>query len=141
VNEPCICVAVRRLARKATAFYEAELRSAGLTLTQYSALVRLERRGGCSLSELAAEVDLDLATLSRKVAPLVACGWLSVAADAHDRRAKRYALTARGTRALRRAERHWRRAQASARRILPAKDVEEIGRLAEAFGALAAARA
>ena len=61
--------------------------------------------------------------------------------DAHDRRAKRYALTARGTRALRRAETLWRRAQASARRILPAKDVEEIGRLAEAFGALTAARA
>jgi DNA-binding MarR family transcriptional regulator len=140
VNAPCICVALRRLARKATALYESELSAAGLTLTQYSALVRLERRGTCSLSELAGEVDLDVATLSRKVAPLVDQGWLAVSIDARDRRAKHYALTATGKRVLRRAETGWRRAQRTAARLVPVERVAELTRLSDAFDELARAR-
>ncbi len=140
VSEPCICVALRRLARKATALYDAELRAAGVTLTQYSAMIRLARLGTCTLSELATEAGLDVATLSRKVAPLIASDWISVG-TAGDRRAKRYALTAEGKRVLRRAQAAWRRAQANAKRVLRPERVAEILRLSDAFGELAAAHA
>lgn len=53
------------------------------------------------VSTLAGELGLAVSTVSRKVEPLVECGWLSVAADPDDQRAHRLSLTRKGVAALR----------------------------------------
>lgn len=49
---------------------------------------------------LAAELGLAVSTVSRKLEPLVQCGWLSVTTDPDDQRAHQLTLTRKGSAAL-----------------------------------------
>jgi DNA-binding MarR family transcriptional regulator len=107
---PCACSQVRRLARKLSAHYDSILSPEGLTITQYSLIVNIERAGQLSHSFLAEKVGMERTTLTRNLSPLVRAGWVAVAAG-KDRRQHLLQLTATGKRKLMRSLPLWEQAQ------------------------------
>ena len=107
---PCACSQVRRLARKLSAHYDSILSPEGLTITQYSLIVNIERAGQLSHSFLAEKVGMERTTLTRNLSPLVRAGWVAVAAG-KDRRQHLLQLTATGKRKLMRSLPLWEEAQ------------------------------
>jgi DNA-binding MarR family transcriptional regulator len=86
---------LRVLEREAVRHLDGETSCCGVTLGQCHALLELSF-SDCSLTSLAAALDLDTSTLSRTVDGLVKMGWVERTQDAADRRAVRLALTAAG---------------------------------------------
>jgi DNA-binding MarR family transcriptional regulator len=107
---PCACSQVRRLARKLSAHYDSILSPEGLTITQYSLIVNIERAGQLSHSFLAEKVGMERTTLTRNLSPLIRAGWVAVAAG-KDRRQHLLQLTATGKRKLMRSLPLWEQAQ------------------------------
>jgi DNA-binding MarR family transcriptional regulator len=107
---PCACSQVRRLARKLSAHYDAILSPEGLTITQYSLMVNIERAGQLSHSFLAEKVGMERTTLTRNLRPLIQVGWVAVA-PGKDRRQHLLQLTATGKRKLIRSFPLWEQAQ------------------------------
>lgn len=105
----CTGATVRRLARRITSFYESRL--PGLKLGQYSVLAHLgaEPQALCALSR---RLEMDRTTLTRKLKPLIAAGWVRETSGA-DARQRLVALTPAGRRVRERARGHWRAAQAA----------------------------
>ena len=66
----------------------------------YSTLVRIAHLEGARLSEIAAGMGLEASTVSRHVKRLVADGYVEVAADPDDARARRHFPTPAGRAAL-----------------------------------------
>jgi DNA-binding MarR family transcriptional regulator len=106
----CYCAATRQVARRLTRFYEAELRSVGMSATQFELMANLRGRPGVSQSELASALDVDQTTLSRNLKLLVGLGWVSVGVSVVDGRRSEYALSGEGLRVFRRAVPCWERA-------------------------------
>jgi DNA-binding MarR family transcriptional regulator len=132
----CYCAATRQVARRLTRFYEAELRSVGMSATQFELMANLQGRPGVSQSELASALDVDQTTLSRNLKLLVGLGWVSVSASATDGRRNEYALSGGGLRVFRRAVPCWERAMAKVEEGLGAKAAGVWGVL-ERLGAAA----
>ncbi|MBL8055458.1 MAG: MarR family transcriptional regulator [Anaerolineales bacterium] len=72
------------------------VRGTGLSMPQFSTLMRLYYRGQCGLSEITAELDVTAAAASQMVDRLVRDGYLARAEDPNDRRAKQITLTDHG---------------------------------------------
>ncbi|MCC5949968.1 MAG: MarR family transcriptional regulator [Nitriliruptoraceae bacterium] len=83
---------------------EATRRRAGVNLERaaYVTLARIASLDGARLSDLAASMGLDVSTASRHAKRLVEDGYVEVAPDPDDARARRYTPTAAGRDALRR---------------------------------------
>lgn len=133
----CYCAATRQVARRLTRFYEAELRSVGMSATQFELMANLRGRPGVSQSELAAAMDVDQTTLSRNLKLLVGSGWVSATASAKDGRRSEYRLSNEGSRVFRRAVPCWERAMAKVEEGLGGKAgsvwgvLERLGAAAE----------
>lgn len=123
----CTCFRLRRTTRRMTQVYDAHLAPIGLTLTQYSLLANLVRRGPPSLHELAGIMGMDRTTLTRSLKPLATRGLLTVK-PGQDRRSKEVQLTAAGTALWEQARPLWRAAQAEIERRLGATAVAELHR-------------
>jgi DNA-binding MarR family transcriptional regulator len=132
----CYCAATRQVARRLTRLYEAELRSVGMSTTQFELMANLRGRPGVSQSELAAAMDVDQTTLSRNLKLLVGLGWVSVGASAADGRRNEYALSGEGAQMFRRAMPCWERAMAKVEGALGEKAAGVWGVL-ERLGAAA----
>jgi DNA-binding MarR family transcriptional regulator len=132
----CYCAATRQVARRLTRLYEAELRSVGMSATQFEMMANLRWRPGVSQSELAVAMDVDQTTLSRNLKLLVGLGWVSVSASVKDGRRSEYSLSGEGVRVFRRAVPCWERAM---RRIEEGLGVKAAGvwRVLERLGAAA----
>lgn len=122
----CTCARLRRLARRMTRIYDAHLAPQSIKVTQYSLLANAAR-GERTVSEFAAELEMDRSTLSRNLAPLVAQGWVSMSIGA-DPRCRSISVTAAGRRKLKAALPLWRRAQCEIEAILGAADVGALHR-------------
>jgi DNA-binding MarR family transcriptional regulator len=107
---PCACGRLRRATRALTQLYDDAMAPAGLRITQFSLLRTLARGGALRISDLAERQLLDRTALSRNLDPLVEHGFVEVV-KGHDARTREVALTHAGSRALKRAEPHWARAQ------------------------------
>ena len=129
-REACVCSALRGLARRTTAIYDHSLAPTGLKQTQYAVLARLDRLVHCSLAELAKASDLDVTSLSRALRPLVNARLVN-AGQGKDDRTKRYELTARGKRVLRKAYQLWLKAQTRVHGVITADHVRTIQNLSE----------
>ncbi len=133
----CYCAATRQVARRLTRLYEAELRSVGMSTTQFELMANLRGRPGLSQSELAAVMDVDQTTLSRNLKLLVGLGWVLVTASATDGRRSEYGLSGEGARVFRRAVPCWERAMAKVEERLEGKAgsvwgvLERLGAAAE----------
>ena len=125
-NFGCTCARLRKLARRLTRIYDAHLSAQAIKVTQYSLLANAAR-GERTLSEFAAELEMDRSTLSRNLAPLAAQGWVSIAVGA-DSRSRSISVTAAGRRKLKAALPLWRKAQCEVEAILGAAGVSELHR-------------
>ena len=123
-NFGCTCARMRKLTRRLTRIYDAHLAAQAIKVTQYSLLVNTAR-GERTLTEFAAELEMDRSTLSRNLAPLAAQGWVEIAVGA-DPRSRSIRITATGRRKLRSALPLWRKAQCEIESALGAKNVGEL---------------
>ena len=109
-QEPCVCIYLRRIAKKVTDFYDKALESAGVSVNQYSLLVNIIRIEGCSIGELAQRVRLEKSTLVRTLQPLLRDGFITDKSSGENRRRRLY-LTPSGKKVLKKALPLWSKAQ------------------------------
>jgi DNA-binding MarR family transcriptional regulator len=83
-----------------------------------------------TLTEFAAELEMDRSTLSRNLAPLAAQGWVGIAVGT-DPRSRSISVTAAGRRKLKAALPLWRKAQCEVESILGEAGVGELHRRIE----------
>lgn len=122
----CTCFRLRKLARRVSRIYDAELAAVGLRVTQYSLLATVARSGGAALAELAERMEMDRTTLSRNLQPLLAQGLLSLGSDPVDARRRVASATVEGRARLRAATPAWRRAQRTTEALLGPDDVGHL---------------
>ena len=72
------------------------VKSSGLSMPQFSTLMRLYYNGGCGISEISANLDVTAPAASQMVDRLVQMGLLERGEDPNDRRAKQVTLSAKG---------------------------------------------
>jgi len=72
------------------------VKSSGLSMPQFSTLMRLYYHGGCGISEISAHLDVTAPAASQMVDRLVQMGLLERGEDPNDRRAKQVTLSAKG---------------------------------------------
>src|ERR1700746_1373961 len=94
----CIAAALRKASRRITQFYDTALAPAGLTVTQYSLLTELARRGKRvpTVTELAGAMVMDRSGLGHTLGPLERDGYIVLAVNAGDARSGHVMLTTRG---------------------------------------------
>ena len=107
---PCLCTALRAAAHKATLHYDKALEPAGVSVTMFRLLRRVARLSKPSLTDLAADLDLDRSTLGRNVRVLERQGFTVSEAGA-DSRAAVVRLTEAGWQKLQECEPLWQQAQ------------------------------
>lgn len=114
VKDPLVCngAALRKASRRVTQLYDAALAPCGLTISQRSVLVHVQRAGSPTMSELAYAMVLDRSALAHNLKPLERDGYVMQARDDKDGRSRRVALTASGRVKLNEANLLWRKAQA-----------------------------
>ena len=121
--EQCLALRVRRLSRVVTRLFDAAFRPLGLTPSQLTLLVVLERRGPSAPSAVARALDLEKSTLSRNLRRVISAGWVR---DRPYGTVKRLELTPAGRELLGKGYRPWHRAQARARDLLGLRLVEAL---------------
>jgi len=109
--EECNCFAVRSAARHVTQLYDQLLAPVGLTVTQFSILAKLRRRGVLTINTLAEEMAMDRTTLGRTIQPLEREGLIRIEPAPTDRRAREIHLTKAGETRLKAALEAWAAAQ------------------------------
>ena len=114
---PCYCFKTRRAAAAITRHYDRALAPCGVTVSQFLLLRNLAHAPGCTLSGLAAAVDLNRSTLTRNLRPLLGKG-LVRDAGAPEARDYRLELTEAGEQALECGLVRWEQAQEDVRRRL-----------------------
>ena len=121
--EECLGLRVRRLSRVLTRLFDAAVRPLGLTPSQLTFLVVLERRGPSAPSAVARDLDLEKSTLSRNLRRVIRAGWVRERPHAS---LVRIELTPAGREMLDKAYRSWHRAQTKARDLLGTELVEAL---------------
>jgi DNA-binding MarR family transcriptional regulator len=112
----CVCANLRRATRAVTKLYDDALKPTGLKITQFGLLSSLMAMGSSTLSELAAELQVDRTTLTRNLEILQARG-LVVSEEGADRRERQLSLSDKGFSAVRTAYPLWQAAQIRATEI------------------------
>ena len=128
--EQCVAGRVRVINRVMAAHYDNLLREHGLTANQLTMLCLLAALGPSRPSALKDYLAMDQSTVSRNLDRMEANGWLKREPD-KDGRAQLVALSAEGTRLLRRAEPQWRVAQEWALGLLDKGSETTIDRIAK----------
>src|SRR3990172_2296967 len=72
------------------------VKGSGLSMPQFSALMRLYYRGECGISDISAHLDVTAAAASQLVEGLVQKGLLERVENPRDRRAKQVSITPKG---------------------------------------------
>jgi DNA-binding MarR family transcriptional regulator len=109
-TSPCHCINLKRAASAVAAYYDACLKPAGLTISQYSLLINISRVEPTGVSALAGRTGLERTTLTRALKPLLEAGLIEDLAEP-GRRGRRLRLAPDGRRALEEAKPLWGRAQ------------------------------
>jgi DNA-binding MarR family transcriptional regulator len=114
----CTCSRVRKAARRVSQIYDQALEPYGFTISQYGILVNLRQLDGASIGQLAERMVMDPTSLTRALKPLERQGFISLATDPNDRRARRLSLTPEGLAAMRAAKPGWVKAQTAVEQAL-----------------------
>ena len=109
---PCYCATLRQAARAATTLYEAALGDSGVPLTQFTALQVMVMSPNLTTTELAEIIGIDQTTATRTLALIKKAG-LARTTSTHDRRERRWVLSAEGERTMRKLMAKWEKAQAA----------------------------
>lgn len=113
----CACAALRHASRALTQHYENHFQGSGLRATQFTILATLAQTGPLSISELAESLGLERTTLSRNIRLIENHGWVRPVAH-DDQRVRRMQLTAKGKKKAEATLPNWKRADASAEKVL-----------------------
>jgi DNA-binding MarR family transcriptional regulator len=126
----CTDTKLHQLVRVMGRHYDAELGKSGLRTTQFWLLTQLQENGPTRPCDLAKAMALEPCTLTRKLQPLIASGWLELVAGA-DRRTRSVRITSTGR--IKRAEglQCWQAAEARVRELLGAENVERLDAIIE----------
>lgn len=106
----CTNLKLRQLMRRVAQRYDAEVGQVGLKGTQYSLLSYVIKLGPIRPVDLAQAMNVDASTLSRNLKPLIAAGWVTLAAG-EDARSRLVQATDAGREKRVEAQRRWRVAQ------------------------------
>jgi DNA-binding MarR family transcriptional regulator len=112
----CTNLKLRQLTRRISQFYDSELARAGLKTTQYSLLSHVLKLGPIRPGDLAQAMKMDASTLTRNLKPLLAAGWVELAAGL-DGRSRLISITDAGRAKRQDAQRHWKAAQTGLNRL------------------------
>ena len=106
----CTNLKLRQLMRSVARHYDLEVGKTGLRGTQYSLLSYVCKLGPIRPGELARAMKIDPSTLTRNLQPLVAGGWVELAAGS-DGRSRLITVTLAGRDKRAEAQRRWKVAQ------------------------------
>lgn len=126
----CTNFKLRQLARRVSQRYDQELAKAGLKTTQYSLLSHVLKLGPIRPGDLAAAMTMDASTLTRNLKPLLAAGWLELAAGS-DGRSRSVHITPAGRDKRAEAQTHWKAAQQQLNQQLGIDTVAALHRLVD----------
>lgn len=121
---PCFCAAFRRVERILTRHYDSYLRECGLHPSQLGILFFVHGNDLLTQQELARQLSMDKATLSRNLQLLIRDGYLETS-PGEDRRTRLMRLTAAGKKKVKQAIPLWEQAQQALEEKL-GKDFEGI---------------
>lgn len=88
---------IGRLIRKE---FDRRSRGLGVTRAQWTVILHIARRPGCSQSELADRLEMEKMTVCRQLDRLELAGWVARGPDAEDRRIKRLQLEPKAVKLL-----------------------------------------
>jgi DNA-binding MarR family transcriptional regulator len=125
VRDRCLCFSAQRAARSLARRFDGIFRELGITNGQFSLMVALSAGKQWQQRELAAFLTMDRTTLTAALKKLERRGWVTLAADEKDRRARRIVLTAEGRRLIAEALPLWRDEHARLDRELGAGPAQE----------------
>lgn len=113
-------MSVRQASRLVSRLYDDAIRPLGLQASQLTVLVATAMSGerGAKIGELADVLGMERTTLTRNLRPLEKEGWLRVARDPADARARIVFLTRSGERTIERAFPLWQQTQKRLRALL-----------------------
>lgn len=132
----CSNFKLRQMLRRVSQLYDQELAKAGLKTTQFSLLSHVLKLGPIRPGDLAQAMTMDASTLTRNLKPLIAAGWVDLAAGA-DGRSRLVTITDAGRDKRAEAQRHWRAAQESLNQRLGVERVLALhGLIDESMGLL-----
>ena len=105
-----MCSSLRMATRSVNRLYDRALSAAGLRVTGYSILSRLDDEGPLSIGKLAERLGMERTTCTREVAPLIAAGLVEGVVGS-DRRRRLMRLTSLGVRQRAEAYPLWEQVQ------------------------------
>src|SRR5262245_12345504 len=123
VGDNCLCLRIQRASRAIARQFDAALRPLGLTSSQFSLLMMLNRPTPLSVGGLAKCLAMDRTTTTANLKPLERRGLLTVRRDVRDSRLKQVALTSRGRALLVRGVKRWQTVNDSIRASINRADL------------------
>jgi len=113
VRDACLCLHTQRAARALARRFDIAFKPVGITSGQFSLLMSLNRPAPPNLGSVAALLAMDRTTLTANLKPLERRGFVEVAADPADKRARLLRLTRAGRAVLAEAVPIWKRVHAA----------------------------
>jgi len=110
ISDPCACTTIRKANRSLFRFYEKAMAGTGVSITQFSILRALNRKGPTALSVLADTLVMERTSLYRTIAPMVEGGSIALE-NGDNKKIKVAALTPAGTALMESAKPQWEAAQ------------------------------
>tara|TARA_B100001179_G_scaffold167180_1_gene123193 strand:- start:1279 stop:1764 length:486 start_codon:yes stop_codon:yes gene_type:complete len=126
VKDTCLCFRTQRAARALARRFDQAFAPLGLTHGQFSLLMTLNQPQPPKLTHLAAFLGMDRTSVTAKLKAVVRNEWVTVEADANDRRNRNFSLTDAGREILKQAVPIWRRTHAEIERGFTASDLSEL---------------
>jgi DNA-binding MarR family transcriptional regulator len=129
-NTTCHCLKMRLSAGNVIHFYDDILAPSGVTVRQYSLLIKIMENEGCSVRELSDAAELDRSTLARSLKPLMQAGYIENRKEKSARNSILY-LTQDGLDTCKRASELWAEAQKEYEEKLGKDKVKELESILE----------
>jgi len=129
----CAGLNARLAARRITAFIEARMEGAGLSLAQFGLLAHVAAAADDTIAALAARTGLDQSTLSRNLRALEAAGLVEIATVERDLRRRAVLMTEAGARRLEAAMPLWHAAHGELAQRLDPASAQRLAKKSEAL--------
>lgn len=128
IGSACLCLQVRKAARRVGRLFDEALSPVGLTNGQFSLITMLAARDDWTMQALADALSTDQSSLTAALKPLERRGLVRTGVSGNDRRVRTPALTPAGTALLDKALPLWRTAQARAEAQVGGPGAERLRR-------------
>jgi DNA-binding MarR family transcriptional regulator len=118
INDACLLMRTRLIARVMTGIYDDDLRPFGINSPQFALLAVIHNMGPSSRAEIGRFHRQDRSTLTRNLQVMMSEGWLEEIDNEAGGRSRPIVLTKAGKALLHDAAPAWRKSQAKAKAIL-----------------------